>query len=306
MINEAKYIWHNGKLIPWGDANLHLLTTAVQFGASLFEGIRAYKTPKGIAILHLDGHLKRLYNSCKIYRIEIPFDIATLRAACFETIAVNELGSCYIRPMVLRGYGAMGMDGVGSPIETYIPTWEWGAYLGVETMETGIDVCTSSWNRPASNTFPGIAKAAGNYNNAALIKMEAQALGFAEAIALSPDGMVSEGSGQNLFAVIDGVLFTPPINGSNLSGLTRRSALDIAEEMGLEVRIEAMPRELLYIADELFFTGTATEVMPIRSLDRIDVGNGGRGPVTEKIQMSFQDIVNGVVADRFGWLSYAE
>ena len=205
--------------------------------------------------------------------------------------------------MVLRGYGAVGMDGVGSPIDTYIPAWEWGAYLGASAFATGIDCCTASWSRPAPNTFPGMAKSAGNYNNAALIKMEAQVNGYTEAIALGTDGMVSEGSGQNLFVVRDGEIVTPPINGSNLQGLTRRCAIQLAAELGVKLRIEPVPREALYCADELFFTGTATEVMPIRSLDRITIGDGVRGPITEKIQRRYQDIVHGRAEDVYGWLS---
>ena len=302
---EAQTIWKDGKLIPWNQANVHILSTAVQFGSSLFEGMRCYATPHGPAIVHLHGHLRRLLDSCKMYRIEVPYSIDELSAACFDVVDSNKLtdSGCYIRPMVLRGYGAVGMDGSGSPIETYIPAWEWGAYLGADAFATGIDCCTASWSRPAPNTFPGMAKAAGNYNNAALIKMEAQANGFVEAIALGRDGMVSEGSGQNLFVVRDGEVITPPINGSNLQGLTRMCALQLAEEAGLRVRVEPIPREALYVADELFFTGTATEVMPIRSLDRITVGDGTRGPVTETIQRRYQDIINGRAEDKFGWMA---
>lgn len=240
-----------------------------------------------------------------MYRIDVPFSMDDLAEACFEVVHANGLDDCYIRPMVLRGYGAMGMDGVGSPIETYVPAWRWGAYLGEEAFATGIPCGTASWARPAPNTFPGMAKAAGNYNNAALIKMEAQANGYVEAIALGTDGMVSEGSGQNLFAVRDGELFTPPINGSNLKGLTRASIIQLAEDAGITVHVEAIPREALYVADELFFTGTATEVMPIASLDRITIGTGVRGPVTEFLQGRYKDIATGRADDVHGWLSYA-
>lgn len=334
---EAQVIWKDGGLVPWKDAQVHVLSTAVQFGSSLFEGIRCYSTPNGPAIAHLEGHLRRLLDSCKMcsrsvpsslalliqkpihlwhelirplwscrYRIDVPYTVDDLAAACFAVVRANNLGDtgCYIRPMVLRGYGAVGMDGRGSPIETYVPAWEWGAYLGADAFSTGIDCCTSSWSRPAPNTFPGMAKAAGNYNNAALIKMEAQSNGYVEAVALGTDGMVSEGSGQNLFIVRDGELVTPPINGSNLQGLTRRSALQLAEELDLRVRIEPVPREALYCADELFFTGTATEVMPIRSLDKIVIGDGRRGRITEQIQRRYQDIVNGRAADSYGWMSW--
>ena len=302
---EAQTIWKDGKLIPWKDANVHILSTAVQFGNSVFEGVRCYGTPKGPGIVHLDGHLRRLLDSCKMYRIPIEYDIPTLKAACFEVVKANDLhDGCYIRPTVLRGYGAVGMDGKGSPIETFIPAWSWGAYLGADAFATGIDCCTASWSRPAPNTFPGMAKAAGNYINAQLIKMEAQANGFVEAVALGTDGMVSEGSGQNLFMVRDGEIVTPPINGSNLQGLTRASAIKLAEELGVRVRIEPIPREALYVADELFFTGTATEVMPIRSLDHITIADGKRGPVTEHIQTRYQDIINGRAEDAYGWMSY--
>jgi branched-chain amino acid aminotransferase len=277
----------------------------------MFEGIRCYDTPRGPAVVHLDGHLQRLLDSCKMYRIDVQYSREDLAAACFEVVRANGLSSCYIRPMVLRGYGAAGMDGIGSPIETYVPAWEWGAYLGEATFATGIDCGTASWARPSPNTFPGMAKAAGNYNNAALIKMEAQANGFAEAIALDAStGMVSEGSGQNIFVVKDGEIITPPINGSNLSGLTRRSVLQLAAAAGIPCRVEPIPRELLYVADELFFSGTATEVMPIRSLDHIKIGPaahvGARGPVTELVQRRYQDIINGRADDEFGWLSYGD
>ena len=300
---EVKTIWHNGQLVPWASANVHVLSTAVQFGSSLFEGMRCYATPKGPSIVHLQGHLRRLLDSCKMYRIDVPYTQAELTTACFDVVRANELGSCYIRPMVLRGYGAVGMDGNGSPIETYIPAFEWGAYLGHEYFGSGIDCCTASWSRPAPNTHPGMAKAAGNYNNAALIKMEAQANGYVEAVALGTDGMVSEGSGQNLFLVRDGEVFTPPINGSNLQGLTRWSLIQLAREAGLTVHVDPIAREALYVADELFFTGTATEVMPIRSLDRISIGGGGRGPITERLQRRYQDIIHGRAEDTHGWMT---
>lgn len=290
----------------WEDANIHILSTAVQFASSVFEGMRCYSTSSGPAILFLQEHLRRLKDSCKIYRIELSYDVEELGAACFETIEANGLEHCYIRPMVLRGLGGMGMDGDGSPIDTYIPVWEWGAYLGDDAFETGVDVCTSSWSRPAANTFPGMAKAAGNYANAALIKLESRINGYAEAIALSPDGLVSEGSGQNVFVVRDGALYTPPINGSNLSGLTRAAVITLARQSKIEVHVQPVPREFLYIADEIFFTGTATEIMPIRSLDKITIGDGNPGPITKHLQKQFVGIVSGQLADNYGWLSYKE
>ena len=304
-IPATQFVWHNGSLVRWEDAQVHILSTAVQFGLSMFEGMRCYATPRGPSILLLDEHLRRLRESCKMYRIAVPFSDAELAAACKATVRANELGSCYVRPMVLVGYGAMGLDGAGSPIECYVPAWEWGGYLGDDSVfEAGIDCCTASWARAAPNTFPGMAKCAGNYVNAHLIKREAQVNGYAEAVALSPDGMVSEGSGQNIFVVRDGELVTPPINGSNLQGLTRRAVLALAAEAGVPARVEPVTREQLVVADELFFAGTATEVMPIRSLDRITIGaDGRRGPITERIQSAFHDIVHGRVPDRFGWLS---
>jgi len=299
------YIWKEGALIPWESAQLHILSHAVQFGASLFEGIRCYDTPRGPAIVHLEGHLRRLLDSCKIYRVECPYTVQDLSRACFEVVHGCGLRDCYIRPTVLRGYGAIGMDGVGSPVETFVPAFPFPPYLGGDAFEHGIDVCTSSWARAAPNTFPGMAKMAGHYTNASLIKMEAQANGYAEAIALSPDGLVSEGSGQNLFLVRDGEIVTPPINGSNLNGLTRACAIQLAQDAGLRVRVEPISREALYVADELFYTGTATEVMPIRSLDKIDIGSGTRGPVTAAVQERYQAIVNGREEDVHGWLSVA-
>lgn len=302
-MEKSTYIWRDGTLIPWDSAQLHLLSTAVQFGASVFEGIRAYETSNGPAILLLKEHLRRLYASARIYRMEIPYTPEELTQACFETMKANDFKSCYIRPMVLRGFGAMGMDGKGSPIETYLPMWRWGAYLGDESARQGIDVCVSSWTRPAPNTVACLAKAAGNYNNAALIKMDAMSKGFAEAIALGPDGLVSEGSGQNLCIVVDGAIIAPPINGTNLSGLTRAAVKTLAGSLGLDFVERAVQRELLYTADELFFTGTATEIVPIRSVDHIPVGIGKPGPVTERLRDNFLAIIHGGAPDPFGWLT---
>jgi len=300
---EADLIWKNGEFVAWADANVHVLSTAVMFGLSVFEGIRCYETPRGPAVFRLPEHMKRLVNSCRIYRMDPGYDADALAEASLEVIRRNGLGSCYIRPCVMRGYGATGMDGVGSPIETYIAAWPWGAYLGAEALEQGVDVGVSSWQRAAPNTFPGMAKAAGHYNNAALIKMEAQANGFVEAIALTTDGHVSEGSGQNLFAVIDGTVLTPPIEGSNLQGVTRNSIFHIAQDLEIPMRETVMPREMLYAADELFFSGTATEVTPIRSVDHIQVGAGRCGPITKQIQERFLAITSGATNDDHGWLT---
>ena len=300
---ETEWIWRDGEFVRWQDATVHILATAVQFGSSVFEGIRCYDAAGGPAIFRLAEHLKRLRNSARIYRMEFAYSDEELTEACFALIRRNRLRHCYIRPVVMRGYGAIGMDGIGSLIETLIPAWEWGAYLGADALERGVDVCVSSWSRAAPNTFPGMAKATGHYNNAQLIKLEAMANGFVEAIALTHDGQISEGSGQNLFAVMDGALLTPPIDGSNLSGITRNAVLTIAADLDVPVRECPMPRELLYCADELFFSGTAAEITPIRSVDRITIGPGGIGPVTRRIQRRFAEIVSGRSNDDHRWLT---
>jgi branched-chain amino acid aminotransferase len=302
-INEPEYIWHNGKHIRWAEAQVHVLSVGVQFGASVFEGIRCYPTEAGPAIFRLREHLRRLQDSCRIYRIDLPYSLDALERACIDLVAANGLEDCYLRPMVMRGYGDMGMAAIGNPVETYIAAWQWGSYLDQSEADRGIDVCVSSWNRPAPNTFPALAKSAGHYNNATLIKLDAIAGGFAEAIALSPDGMVSEGSGQNIFAVRDGVLITPPVDGSILSGITRSAIIAIARDLGIPVEQQRIPREFLYVADELFFTGTATEVAPIASVDHIRIGDGLAGPVTRRLRAAFQDAVHGRRADYRDWLT---
>lgn len=302
-IVEAEWIWRDGEIIPWAAARVHVLSLAVQFGNSVFEGIRCYRTPAGPAIFRLPEHLRRLQDSCRIYRIELPYTAAELTAATSALIERNQLDECYIRPMVLRGYGAAGMDPAGSPIETYIVVWPWGTYLGEGALEKGVDVCVSSWQRPQPNTFPALAKSAGHYNNAQLIKMEALANGYVEAIALGPGGLVSEGSGQNLFLVRDGALITTPVDGTILHGITRDAILTLAGDLDIPVREQPIPRELLYAADELFFTGTAAEVTPIRSVDRIPVGVGGMGPITRQLQHRFLGTVRGEIDDAHGWLT---
>jgi branched-chain amino acid aminotransferase len=304
MISEAKYIWRDGEIVPWHDANVHILSLAVQFGSSVFEGVRCYSTPDGPAIFRWPEHLRRLYDSCRIYRMELRWTPEQLTLATSQLIERNGLDSCYVRPMVLRGYGDAGMLPVESPVQTFVACWPWGTYLGEGALERGVDVCVSSWNRAAPNTYPSMAKSAGHYNNAQLIKMEAAANGYVEAIALGHGGLVSEGSGQNVMLVRDGVLITTPVDGTILQGITRNSVLAIAKELGIEVRETAIPREMLYTADEVFFTGTAAEITPIRSIDRVTVGLGARGPVTERIQSRFLDIVNGRVADSHGWLTH--
>lgn len=302
QIPATEWIWKDGEWIRWPDATVHLLSHAIQFGSSIFEGIRCYETPAGPAIFRLHDHLRRLVDSCRIFRTELDYSTDTLAAACRELVRRNGLRSCYLRPMVVRGYGAVGMVPAASPVETYLVCWPWGTYLGEGALENGVDVCVSSWQRAAPNTYPALAKAAGNYLNSQLAKMEALENGYAEAIALGADGKVSEGTGQNLFLVRDGVLVTPVIDGTLLAGITRASVLTLAGELGIPVREQPVPREMLYTADELFFTGTAAEVTPIRSVDRIPIGSGGRGPVTRQLQSRFLDVVNGRAPDAYGWL----
>ena len=303
-LTASEWIWKDGEFIPWKDAQVHLLSTAVQFGSSIFEGIRCYETARGPAIFRLREHLRRLHDSARIYRMPLEHSVDTLVEACRETVRKNGLTSCYIRPMVLWGYGAASMMPGDSPLETYVAVWPWGAYLGEEALAAGVDVCVSSWNRTHPNTYPSLAKSAGHYNNAQLIKMQAAADGYADAIALGPGGMVSEGSGMNLFLVRDEVVVTPFLDGTSLAGITRNAILAIAKDLGYEVREQDVARESLYTADELFFTGTAAEVTPIRSVDRIPVGAGKAGPVSLAIQKRFMETVRGEIEDTRGWLTF--
>ncbi len=302
-IVATKFVWKDGEFIRWEDATVHVLSLAVQFGTSLFEGIRCYKTESGPAIFRLQDHLRRLRDSCAVYRMVLPFDAETLQSACTAVVAKNELEDCYVRPTVLRGYGAVGLYPIDSPIEVFIAAWPWGTYLGADALEKGVDVCVSSWQRPQPNTFPTNAKAGGHYTNAQLIKMEAVTNGYAEAIALGPGGVVSEGSGQNLFLVRDGVLLTPQTDGTLLNGITRDSVFHIAHDLGIPVKEQIIPREMLYTADEAFFAGTATEVTPIRSVDRINVGSATAGPITKKVQTRYLQTVRGDAEDKHGWLT---
>ncbi|MEI6776690.1 MAG: branched-chain amino acid transaminase [Chloroflexales bacterium] len=304
-IAKMDYIWFNGELVAWDKATIHVLSHVVHYGTSFFEGIRCYETPKGTAIFRLTPHMRRLVDSAKIYRTEIPYSLDQMVAAVKETVQANKLRAGYIRPVVYRGYGEIGVNPYGNPVEVAIATIEWGKYLGADAMENGVDVCVSSWNRFAPNTLPAMAKAGGNYMNSQLIKMEALANGYSEGIALDSNGHVSEGSGENLFLVRDGVVYTPPASSSILSGITRDTVITLLGEMGVEVRQQIIPREMLYVADELFFTGTAAEVSPIRSVDRITVGKGRRGPITAEVQAAFFAIVHGEREDAHGWLEYA-
>lgn len=303
-IVEADWIWKDGEFIRWRDANVHLLSLAVQFGSSVFEGIRCYHTPEGPAVFRLHDHMRRLLDSCRIYRMEQRWTLAELAEACKATVARNGLPACYLRPMVLRGYGPAGMNPVNCPIETYVPAWPWGTYLGADALEAGVDACISTWQRPEPNTFPSAAKAAGHYNNAQLIRMEAVTNGYAEAIALGPGGLVSEGSGMNVFLVRKGTVITPTLDGTSLHGITRDSILVLARELGFPTAEQEVPRETLYTADEVFFTGTAAEVTPVRSVDRIPIGSGRAGPITRQLQKRFLQVVHGEVEDRYGWLAH--
>lgn len=300
---ETDWIWKNGEFIPWADARLHVMSHVVHYGSSIFEGMRCYATPEGPSIFRLDDHIRRFYDSCKIYRMELSVGPDELSKACHDLVAKNELRECYVRPLAVRGYGAAGVNPKGSPIDVYLICWPWGAYLGAEALEHGVDIRTSSWNRPAPNTMPTMAKAGGNYINSALMKMEAKQDGYSEAIALAPSGLVSEGSGQNIFVVRDDVLTTPPLEGTLLAGITRDSVIRLARDRGLEVLERPVPRELLYIADELFFTGTAAEVTPIRTVDRIPIGSGEPGPITIQLQRALLDIAQGETSDPHGWRS---
>ena len=301
-IQKTEKIWHNGKLIHWDDAKLHVMSHVVNYGSSVFEGVRCYALPSGPAIFRAAEHIQRLLDSAKIYRIDVSFTREELVAATVEVVKNNGVSPCYIRPIILRGYGEAGVNPFNSPTEVYIANYPWGKYLGSDA-EQGVDVCVSSWTRIAPNTLPAMAKSAANYMNSQLIKMEAILNGYVEGIALDANGYVSEGSGENLFVVRNGVLQTAPLGNSVLPGITRDSVLKIARELGIPVIEQGIPREMLYLADEAFFTGTAAEITAIRSVDKITVGNGITGPITKGIQKEFYGIVQGTKPDKFGWLT---
>jgi len=301
-IPESKWIWMDGELVAWNEAKIHVLSHVVHYGSGVFEGIRCYDTKQGPAVFRLREHLRRLVDSARTYRMELPYTIDELVEATTRTIRENGLRACYVRPVAFRGYGTLGVNPLPCPVRTVIATWEWGAYLGEEALEKGVDVQVSSWNRMAPNTFPCLAKTNANYANSQLIKMEALTNGYAEGIALDVDGFVSEGSGENLFLVRDGRAYTPGLSSSILSGITRRSVRRLLRESGVEVEETRMPREALYMADELFFTGTAAEITPIRSVDRIPIGEGRPGPVTRRVQERFSAILRGDEPDPYGWL----
>lgn len=302
-MTPTEKIWHNGRFIAWDEAQIHVLSHVVSYGSSVFEGIRVYETANGPAAFRLKEHTRRLFDSAKVYRIPMNHTPEELNEAMIELVRVNQLRSCYIRPIVLRGYGGVGVLPTNNPTEVYLACWEWGKYLGEEALAKGVDVCISSWTRLAPNTLPALAKAGANYMNSQLIRLEAHINGYAEGIALDDKGTISEGSGENIFVIRDGVIHTPPLASSVLPGITRDTVVTLARELGIPLVETAIPREMLYVADEVFFTGTAAEVTPVRSVDRIEVGAGRRGPITEKLQKAFFEIVEGRVADRFGWLT---
>ena len=303
-INPTKYIWFNGELVPWKNATVHVMTHALHYGSSVFEGVRCYNTPKGPAVFRLTPHTRRLFDSAKIYRMELPYSQAQISDACKAVVRENGLNSAYLRPLVWRGYGELGVMPLKNPVEVMVAAVEWGAYLGAEALENGVDVAVSSWTRMAPNTLPSMAKAGGNYLSSQLIVMEAQRHGYAEGIALDTNGNLSEGSGENLFVIRDGVIATPPLTAALLPGITRDTIMTLARELGHEVREQNLPREALYLADELFFTGTAAEVSPIRSVDGITIGAGKRGPITTSVQKAFFGLFNGETEDKWGWLEY--
>ena len=302
-LQKTEKVWHNGRFIDWDAATVHVFSHVVSYASALFEGTRCYALPGGPAIFRVREHTQRLLNSSRIYRIQLPYSLDELVAAQVELVRLNKLPHCYIRPIVLRGYGEIGVNPFNAPVEVYIGCWPWGDYLGEEAVTKGVDVCVSSWVRIAPNTLPAMAKSAANYMNAQLIKMEALTKGYVEGIALDEAGHVSEGSGENLFLVREGVLYTPPLTSSILPGITRETVMTLAREFDIPVREEPVPREMLYIAEEVFFCGTAVEITPIRSIDRIPVGRGLPGPVTRKLQEEFFGIIKGTKPDRYGWLT---
>jgi len=307
-LKQTKNIWFNNKLIPWEDATIHVLSYALHYGSAVFEGIRAYKTDDGCKIFRLDEHVKRLLNSAKIYRMNIPYSHQELKNACQIIVSSNDLNEgAYIRPIAFRGYDDLGLHAHNDDaIDVVVAAWEWGTYLGNDALKNGVDACVSSWNKINPNTIPFMAKASGNYLSATLVAMEAKQNGYDEGILLDSTGMVSEGAGENIFMVKDGNLYTPPLSSSILDGITRDAVIKIAESLKLNVTEAKIPREQLYIADELFFTGTAVEITPIKSVDKITIGSGTKGPLTTEIQKAFFGLFDGSTEDSWGWLEPVE
>ncbi len=301
---EKGKVWMNGELVPWKDANIHIASHVIHYGSSLFEGFRAYDTPKGSVVFRLDAHIKRLYNSCKMYRMEIPFTQDQFEKAVIDTIKANDFKECYIRPVVYRGYGALGVDPFPNPIDSAILVWEWGQYLGDGALENGVDVKISTWQRMAPNTLPALAKSGANYMNSQLIKMEAILEGYVEGIGLNASGHISEGSGENIFLVMDGKIYTPSLSASILPGIIRDTVIQLAKDLEISLTEETIPREMLYIADEVFFTGSAAEITPIRSVDKINIGKSKRGPITKILQDEYFAYINGEREDKYNWLIY--
>jgi len=297
-------IWMNGKLVEWKDAHIHIASHVIHYGTAVFEGARCYSTPKGSACFRLDAHMRRLQDSAKIYRMTYPLDLVGWQNAVLDTIRANQMKACYIRPILYRGYETLGVNPLTCPVDAAIILWKWGAYLGQDALEQGVDVKVASWSRVAPNTLPAMAKSSANYANSGLIKMEALADGYSEAIALDVFGNVSEGSGQNLFTVRNEIIYTPPLASSILGGITRDSVITLARDLGYTVTETALPRESLYVADEVFVVGTAAEVTPVRSVDKITIGSGSRGPITQRLQRAYFDVINGEIPDHHGWLTY--
>lgn len=302
--DEQGKIWFDGKFVPWMEANIHVMSHVVHYGSSVFEGMRCYKTPHGPSIFRLADHIRRLFDSAKIYFMPIPYSEKEIIDACNSVIRENGFESAYVRPIVFRGYNSLGVDPTRCPVRVAIGALNWGAYLGEEAIQQGVDVGVSSWNRLAPNTMPAMAKAGSNYMSSQLIKMEAMRDGYSEGIGLDKNGYVSEGSGENIYVIRDGVIYTPPISASILPGITRNCVFVIAEEIGVKVVETNIPREMLYIADEVFFSGTAAEITPVRSIDSVKIGTGKRGPITEQIQKIYFDYVTGEREDIYGWHDY--
>lgn len=302
-LKATEKIWHNGKWINWDDAKIHVLSHVVGYGSAVFEGIRCYDTKQGPAIFRLGPHMQRLLNSAKIYRMTPPFTVEDLSNAALELVRINKMPACYVKPIVLRGYGDVSVNPLPNPIEVYMACWPWGAYLGPDAQSKGVDVCVSTWTRIAPNTLPAMSKAAANYMNSQLIRMEAGANGYAEGIALDSSGYISEGSGMNVFIVHEGTILTPPLSASILPGITRNSIVQICADLKIPVRETVIPREMLYIADEIFFVGTAVEVTPVRSVDKIVIGKGIRGEITRQLQEEFFALTSGIKPDRHNWLT---
>ena len=301
-MEATEFIWHNGKLVPWAEATTHVMSHGLHYGSSVFEGVRVYETSGGPAFFCLESHLKRMFDSARVYRMNMPLDLKELEAACHEVIRANKLVAAYVRPIAYRGYGTITVYGNEDPAEVAVAAFPWGAYLGEDALVNGVDVGVSSWTRLAPNTLPTIAKAGGNYLSSQLITMEAHRHGYAEGIGLDAAGNLSEGAGENLFVVREGILSTPPLTAAILPGITRKVTIDLAQRLGYEVREENLPREALYIADEVFMTGTATEIAAIRSVDGLPVGKGKRGPITEALQNAFFGLFDGSTEDVHGWL----